>query len=196
MAKIIKIGSTPKISTVNLAKTSRTTNPFKYTNFDGTSLPYADVFEGFEPKNISRLKLIASSVAGSMNKIRTGITEPIVHFVVGLKHGISSAWDYANNTNISDLKSIKKINEIANMQINLPGETLIKNSVADLKMNISSGLENLEHGFISFGKDISEKWNSITSKIHSGKISSGMSVSELEEMWKQEIANAGLKGAA
>ena len=63
MAKIIKIGSmntTLTSKTANLAKTSRQgniTNPFKFSNFEGNTLQFADVFEGFEPKKQNKLKI-------------------------------------------------------------------------------------------------------------------------------------------
>ena len=87
MAKIIKVASstsTPRIA--NQFKTSRvsTTNPFKYQNFEGNTLDvsaFADVFEHYSRKEPHGLKLIASSIAGSMHKIKAGITEPIARFV-------------------------------------------------------------------------------------------------------------------
>ena len=58
MAKIIKVGSqsiTPN-KIANPFRTSRnsTTNPFKYSNFEGNTLQFADVFEGFESKKIGK----------------------------------------------------------------------------------------------------------------------------------------------
>ena len=83
MAKIIKVGSqtiTPN-KIANPFKTTRTstTNPFKYNNFEGNTLQFADVFEGFKPSfkaaPVNKMRMIASSVTGSMNKIKSSIPE-------------------------------------------------------------------------------------------------------------------------
>ena len=103
MAKIIKVGSqnlTPN-KIANPFRTSRnsTTNPFKYSNFQGNTLPfeYADVFGGAK-SNTNKLRMIASSVAGSMNKMKSSIAEPIINFVNRVSENISSAWQYAKVT--------------------------------------------------------------------------------------------------
>ena len=162
MAKIIKVApATHTPSVANPFRTSRnsTTNPFKYSNFEGNTLQFADVFEGFEPKKVNKLKMIASSVAGSMNKIKSSITEPIAQFVGRVRSGISSAWDYAKNTNISDI-----------------GE------------KIASGIGSIGHNILGLGDDINQRWSMVVSRFNSDKISSDMSVSELEGLWKAEIA--------
>ena len=55
MAKIDKVsGFNLGQKIANPFKTSRsmsTPNPFKYSNFEGNTLPFADVFEGFENKS-------------------------------------------------------------------------------------------------------------------------------------------------
>ena len=114
MAKIIKVASstsTPRIA--NQLKTSRnsTTNPFKYQSFEGNTLDvsaFADVFESSAVRETSKIKLIAASVAGSINKIKSSITEPIVNFVNRVCGSISSAWDYAKNTSISVVSGDEK----------------------------------------------------------------------------------------
>jgi hypothetical protein len=55
--------------------------------------------------------MVASSVTGSMTKIKSNIAEPIVNFVNRVRTGVSNAWDYAKNTNISDVPVIKSTSE-------------------------------------------------------------------------------------
>ena len=192
MAKIIKVAPTTSTHQVaNPFRTSRnsTTNPFKYSNFEGNTLQFADVFEGFEPsfksaKGINKLKMVASSVTGSMNKIKTGITEPIVNFVKRVSGGISGAWEYAKNTNISDIGAVKAFNRFMQTEIEIPGLSYITNG-------ISSRITSLNNNVTNIGKDISSKWSALISKFQTkSKISSQMSVSELEQMWKDEISLA------
>ena len=190
MAKIIKVASTtttPK--TANLFRTSRnsTTNPFKYSNFEGNTLQFADVFEGFEPKNTSKLKIIAASVAGTMNKIRTGF-EPIINFVNRIGSGITSAWNYAKNTNISDIIPLKSINEFINKPIEIKLINDISESVSGFKVGITEKIGQWTDNVTNIGKDMGEKWNTLISKINTKKINSDMSVAELEELWKNELA--------
>ena len=190
MAKIIKVASaatTPK--TANLFRTSRnsTTNPFKYSNFEGNTLQFADVFEGFEPKNTNKLKMIAASVAGTMNKIRTGF-EPIINFVNRIGSSITSAWDYAKNTNISDIIPLKSINEFMNKPIEIKLINDISESISGIKTGITDRISNITDNVTNIGKDLGEKWNTLISKINTKKINSDMSVAELEELWKNELA--------
>lgn len=188
MAKIIKVASTTHTpQTANLFRTSRnsTTNPFKYSNFEGNTLQFADVFEGFEPKQTSKLKMIAASVAGSMNKIRTGF-EPIINFVNRIGGGISNAWNYAKNTNVSDLPAIKSFNEFIKTPVCLPeikALTLVKDK-------ISASMDFLNTDITVIGKNVGDKFNTLISKLNKNKISSNMSVAELEALWKNEIALA------
>ena len=122
MAKIIKVGSqavTPN-KIANPFRTSRTstTNPFKYNNFEGNTLPFeiaADVFTATKTGKTNRFKMVASSVTGSMNKMRTNIAEPIVNFVRRVRENVSSAWAYAKNTNISDVPGIKQVKDSLRM---------------------------------------------------------------------------------
>ena len=216
MAKIIKVGSqnlTPN-KIANPFKTSRnsTTNPFKYSNFEGNTLPFelsADVFEGTKNGSTNKLRMIASSVTGSMNKMRSRIAEPIINFVNRVRGGISSAWDYAKNTNISDLPAIKTFNDVMNTPIHLGA---FSDSVDNLARGISSKLEFLNTDIVDIGKGISEgisskmeflntdvtdigkamsaKWTNLISKIHSHRISADMPVAELEQLWRNEIHNA------
>ena len=199
MAKIIKVASathTPNVA--NPFRTSRnsTTNPFKYSNFEGNTLQYADVFDGFEPKKINKLKLIASSVAGSMNKIKSGITEPIVRFAGRIKSGIVSAWDYAANTNISDLAAVKSFNALMSKSIELPGLSAIKGSISGIKSKISSAIGSMNENILGLGDDINEKWAMVVSRFNTRKISADTSVADLETMWKAEIEACELGGAA
>ena len=205
MAKIIKVASstgTPHIA--NQFKTSRnsTTNPFKYQNFEGNTLDisaFADVFESTASKETSKMKLIASSVAGSMHKIKSSITEPIVNFVNRVRSGIASAWDYAKNTNVSDLGAVKGINNIMNAKIEIPGLRAVDEYLhkpIDLS-GMAIGYGAVKENVVELGKGIGAKWNALISGIHAGKnITAEMPVGELEELWKAEISAPKLEEVA
>ena len=214
MAKIIKVGSqniTPN-KIANPFKTSRnsTTNPFKYSNFEGNTLQFADVFEGFEPKKSNKLKLIASSVAGSMHKMRLNIFEPISNFVSRVRTNISNAWDYAKSTNISDLSGVKaianvwkyanetNISEVVGIKNVNASITKLSDTISDkvfgIKDNISSKFSTINTEVTELGKSISENWNSLIARISPRKINSEMSVSELETLWRNEIQAGGIEG--
>jgi len=196
MARIIKVG--PHTVTPNKAanpfKTSRTstTNPFKYANFEGNTLQFADVFEGFEPKNTNKLKMIASSVAGSMYKVRSSIVEPVSAFVRRIGSGISGAWNYAKNTNISDLPVISNMNSsLKGMGETISGRiSAFGDSFANIGKGISAKTEFLNTDITEVGKYVSEKWTSLVSKYSTPKISSDMPVAELEAMLKAELEGA------
>ena len=205
MAKIIKVASstsTPRIT--NQFKTSRvsTTNPFKYQNFEGNTLDvsaFADVFATTATKETSRIKLIASSVAGCMHRIRTGITEPIINFVNRVRESVGSAWDYAMNTNISDLPAFKGMSEsLQNLgdritSIEIPGSKAAGNMIGGMK----SGAGAISDSILGLGKGITEKWDLLISKFQSGsKISAETPVAELEALWKAEIESSGVKEVA
>ena len=215
MANINKVGFNLGQKIANPFKTSRnsTTNPFKYSNFEGKTLQfeYADVFEGSKHSN-NKLKMITSSVAGSMTKLRSSITEPIINFVNRVRDGISSAWDYAKNTNVSDLAGIKTINKVMNADIVDIGKGLgnkisgmgkglsekmafLNTDVVDIGKGISSKMAFLNTDVTDIGKGLSEKWNSLISKVHTNKINKDTSVNELKAMWEAEIA-ASAKEAA
>ena len=186
----------------NPFKTSRsmsTPNPFKYSNFEGNTLPFADVFEGFENKNVSKMRMISSSVMGSMTKFRSSITEPIVNFVNRITTGISNAWNYAKNTNVSDLTPIKNIHNVMQMDVIDLGKG-ISNSISNIGKNISEKMPSFNmpslhigSNISGIGKNLSDKWSNMISKInipHHNRISSDMPVCELKSMWENEIALA------
>ncbi len=208
MAKIDKVsGFNLGQKIANPFKTSRsmsTPNPFKYSNFEGNTLPFADVFEGFENKNVSKMRMISSSVMGSMTKFRSSITEPIVNFVNRVTTGISNAWNYAKNTNVSDLTPIKNIHNVMQMDVIDLGKG-ISNSISNMGKNISEKMPSFNMPTINMpslhigsnisgiGKNLSDKWSNMISKInipHHNKISSDMPVCELKSMWENEIALA------
>ena len=199
MAKIIKVGSqNPTFTSTKIKKASpihthrnsnEVTNPFKFTNFEGNTLQFADVFEGFKPQSTSKLRIIASSVTGSMNKMRTGITEPIINFVNRVRGGIVSAWDYAKNTNISDVPGIKQMNDILNTPINMPHFAIydkISGHIAGIRESINSKI-----GIIT-DLNIQEKWDSMIAKFQARNKYMGMEVLAIENAWKEEIALGGI----
>ena len=200
MSKINKIDLNLGHKIVNPFKTTRTsvTNPFKYSNFEGNTLPFADVFEGFEPKKEHKLKLITSSVIGSMTKLRSSITEPIINFVNRVRCGITSAWDYAKNTNISDVKGIKEFangwNSAMNMDILDVGKGLtttisgLGSNLHDFGKGISSKMAFLNTDVTDIGKGLAAQWNSLISNVHHNRITKDTTVSELRTMWEAENA--------
>ena len=214
MAKIDKVsGFNLGQKIANPFKTSRsmsTPNPFKYSNFEGNTLPFADVFEGFENKNVSKMRMISSSVVGSMNKFRSSITEPIVNFVNRIGAGISNAWNYAKNTNVSDLVNLEGFNNVMKMDVKDLGKG-ISNSISEMNRNISDKMPkfsmpsismpsmpswNVSSSISGIGKNLSDKWSNMISKInipHHNKISSDMPVCELEARWKSINAESTLK---
>ena len=200
MAKINNVGLNLGQKIANPFKTSRnsTTNPFKYSNFEGNTLQfeYADVFEGAKHSaNNSKLKMITSSVAGSMTKLRTSITEPIVNFVNRVREGISSAWDYAKNTNVSDLKGLRTINKVMNADIVDIGKG-IGSSISGMGKGMAEKMAFLNTDVTEIGKGLSTKWNSLISKVHSNKINKDTTVAELKSMWEAEIAASAAKEVA
>ena len=203
MAKIDKVsGFNLGQKIANPFKTSRsmsTPNPFKYSNFEGNTLPFADVFEGFENKNVSKMRMISSSVMGSMTKLRSSITEPIVNFVNRIGENLSNAWNYAKNTNVSDLAPIKSINNVMQMDVKDLGKG-ISSSISNMGRNLSEKMPSINmpslhigSNISGIGKNLSDKWSNMISKInipHHNKISSDMPVCELKSMWENEIALA------
>lgn len=214
MAKIDKVsGFNLGQKIANPFKTSRsmsTPNPFKYSNFEGNTLPFADVFEGFENKNVSKMRMISSSVVGSMNKFRSSITEPIVNFVNRIGAGISNAWNYAKNTNVSDLINFEGINNVMKMDVKDIGKG-ISNSISEMNRNISDKMPkfsmpsismpsmpswNVSSSISGLGKGLSDRWSNLVNKInipHHENISSDMPVCELEARWKSINAESTLK---
>ena len=192
MAKIIKVESSTVTPKVNLFKTSRNsaTNPFKYSNFEGNTLQFADVFEGFEPKNTSRMKIIAASVAGSMNKIKN-VFEPVINFA----KRVSDAWTYAKNTNISDIPAIKSLNEIMNKPIEIKLLNDISSSITGMKSGISDKVGVINSEVTNLCKGLGDRWHSLISTIQTKKITSDMSVAELETLLREELSKD-IKGAA
>lgn len=216
MAKIDKVsGFNLGQKIANPFKTSRsmsTPNPFKYSNFEGNTLPFADVFEGFENEKVSKMRMISSSVVGSMNKFRSSITEPIVNFVNRISTGVSNAWNYAKNTNVSDLVNLEGINNVMKMDVKDLGKG-ISNSVSEMGRNISERMPKFSKPSINMpsinipslhigsnisgiGKNLSDKWSNMISKInipHNNKISADMPVCELRSMWENINAEAANK---
>ena len=181
MAKINKVELNLGHKIANPFRTTRKsdTNPFKYSNFEGNTLQFADVFEEFEPEKINKMKLITSSVMGSITKLRNSITEPIVNFVNRVKDGITNAWTYAKNTEvkIAGLDNIStKIHDVINY---------------DLGKSISDSISGWGKNMTDIGLGISDKWNSLIEKINiknigHNKISSDLTVAELKDLWIKE----------
>ena len=193
MSKINNVGLNLGQKIANPFKTSRnitTPNPFKYSNFEGNSLPFADVFDGFEPKIVNKLKMSTSSVAGSMTKMKSLLPESIVNFVNRVRGGISSAWNYAKNTNISDIAGIKNISEAWNNTMSMDVADIgkgLSNSISGLGNSISNKMSFLNKDVTDIGKGLADKWNSLISSVHHNKITKDTPVDDLKAMWEHEI---------
>lgn len=210
MAEINKVGLNISHKIANPFKTSRsmsTPNPFKYSNFEGNTLPFADVFEGFEQKNVTngKMKMISASVAGSMNKIKSLLPESIVNFVNRVRENISNAWSYAKNTNISDVRGFRTINNIMNTDIVDLGKGLshsvsnmgkglsekmsfLNTDIVDIGKGISNRMSLLNNDVTEIGKGLSDRWHSLISSVNHKRINKDTSVAELKSMWLDEIA--------
>ena len=181
----------------NPFKTSRsmsTPNPFKYSNFEGNTLPFADVFEGFENKIVSKMRMISSSVMGSMTKLRSSITEPIVNFVNRIGAGISNAWDYAKNTTVTD--SVKDLGKGISNKVSEMGRNISEKMPSFNMPTINMPSLHISSNISGIGKNLTDKWSNMISKInipHHNKISSDMPVCELKSMWEDINAEAACK---
>lgn len=194
MAKIIKIDLNLGQKIANPFKTTRksSTNPFKYQDFEGNTIDvaaFADVFNGTST-NKSKLKLIASSVIGSITKLPTRLTESVVNFVNRVKDSITGAWTYAKNKNI-EIAGLDGISD----RLHSTGEYIynilnydigkgISESLTGIGKNVSEGLSFLNKDVTEIGHDLSSKWNivvnnTLNGKIGQEKISSEMPVEEL-----------------
>ena len=204
MAKIIKVGSqniTPN-KIANPFKTSRTstTNPFKYNNFEGNTLQFADVFEGFQPKQTNKMRMIASSVAGSMNKMKSSIAEPIINFVNRVSGYASTAWNYAKNTSftaaMSDAAASIKDSSMSTYRAMADAAISFKGSVAyrtvadtlnkEIEINIPQfkALSNLREGITNIGNDMRTQWDNLVAKIPTKThYTANTPVSELKAAW-------------
>ncbi len=212
MAKIIKVGSqnptftstkTKKASSIQTHRNSNeATNPFKFTNFEGNTLQFADVFEGFKPQKTNKLRMIAASVTGSMSKVKSIIPESIVNFAKRVVGGISQAWDYAKSTNVSDAilaipgarnindgirRNVEATKEFLNTPVHIPGLDTIKSQI-----NATREFFNTPMTFSAFD-GITEKINNMASKIsfHGKQKYANMSVAEIENAWKEIMAAEG-----
>ena len=177
----------------NPFKTTRksSTNPFYSTNFEGTTIDpliCADVLQGVKG-NDSKLKMITASVIGSITKLRTSITEPIVKFVGRVRDGITNAWTYAKNTEVK-IAGFDGISTRFHDFMSYDVGKGLSNSISGIGKNISEGMSFLNKDVTEIGHGLSDKWNSLIEKINLNvgheKISSDLSVAELKDLWIKE----------
>ncbi len=119
------------------ARESIHTNPFA-----GSILP-ADIFEGTQLKSQNKAKMIMSAIAGSFSKF-SKIVEPVAAFCNKVKENVSSAWNYAKTTTLSDLGNsvVEKISTIRkNAEMNKISE---KMSVSELETAWLNELKTME----------------------------------------------------
>ena len=199
MAKIIKVGShnptftSKQNKAADLAKNSRMGNPFKYVNFEGNALPFADVFEGFQPSfKGNKLKMVATSVTGSMTKMRTGLTESITNFVNRVRGGVSHAIEY-----ISDIPAIKQTKDFLLAERHLPSINIkpiegLSSRLAGIKGSFNSTVDFLNKDILDIGKDMKSQWDNLIAKIPSRtRYTAETPVAELEAAWR-ELALGGV----
>ena len=200
MAEINRVDLHIGHKSANPFKTTRKseTNPFEYKNFEGNTLQFADVFEGFNSKEVSfkgnKQKMISSSVMGSITKLRNSITEPIVNFVNRIRTGITNAWDYALHKDVTEIAGIKNIKEglnavkdALNTPVDLNIGRSISDSIAGLGNKISKKISFLNKDVTEIGHDLAEKWTAITGNVSSKThATSAMPVAELRDMWIKE----------
>lgn len=175
----------------NPFKTARKsdTNPFEYKNFEGNTLQFADVFEGFKPQKISKLKMISSSVMGSITKLHNSITEPIVNFVKRIGTGISHAWNYALHTDVTEIAGIKNFKDglhSVKETLNAPIELNIGRGISGLGDKISEKMAFLNKDLTEIGHEFAGKWAAITGNVNHTHVSSSMPVAEIRELWIKE----------
>ena len=197
MSKIQKIDLNLSNKIINPFKTSRksSSNPFKYQDFEGNTLDvsaFADVFEGSK-SNTSKLKLITSSVMGSMTKLHRSITEPIVNFVKRIGSTISGAWEYAKNTNVSDFGTFKPITDFMNTDIAdigrgightiSEGISFLNTDISVIGKGISGKISSLNCELTDIGKNLSSSWTELVNSINPHKSLKDKSVAELKAMW-------------
>ena len=161
-----------KMPFVKARESVHTGNPFKDSSFDRFTLP-ADIFEGSELKSQNRAKMIMSAIAGSVTNFTKRITEPVSAFCNKVRTNLTSAWNYAKNTTVTEcgqsiLNSISELGSRAKDSISSYG-TNMKNSISEKLASMKKGTETI-------------------------KISENTPVVELESLWINETEL--MKGAA
>lgn len=198
MSKINNVGLNLGQKIANPFKTSRnitTPNPFKYSNFEGNSLPFADVFEGFEPQKTNKLKMITSSVAGSMTKIKSLIPESIINFANRVSEGLSNAWTYAKSKVLFTLPGEEACKKAMNTDIvdigKGIGEILNKDALeVGKEVSQKLGVSGTMSAIGSLGNGIQGKWNALVNSMSiskSPKPTKETPVSELRDMLQVEL---------
>ena len=112
-----------KLGTLTINK-STCTNPFeknvfKGKSFEGSVLPFADLFEKIKPPTLEqakpkKLEMVAGAVAGAINGFKTGfrarVTEPVVQFAHKVRENVALGIDKVKNVKNSlvELKNSMK----------------------------------------------------------------------------------------
>ena len=110
-----------------------------------------------------------------MTKLHKSITEPIVNFVKRIGSTISGAWEYAKNTNVSDIVPVKPIADIMNKDIVDIGK--------DIGHTISEKFSYLNTDITDIGKSLSASWTELINNIKPNKSLKDKSVAELKDLW-------------
>lgn len=91
-----------KLGTLTVHKSTCTNvfekHKFSGKRFQGSVLPFADVFSAIKPPSLeekpNKLKMIAGAVAGAVLGFRTRVTEPVVQFAKRVRTTISNGIDH------------------------------------------------------------------------------------------------------
>ena len=197
MAKIIKVGSqNPTFTSQKIKKASplhthrnsnEVTNPFKFTNFEGNTLQFADVFEGFKPSfkasSANKLRIVASSVTGSMSKMKSSVTESIANFARRV-----SDWASTKKTEFLATPIVKKTNDI------LFTKHYMSDIISNAKEGINSRIESISSSTVDLGNSIKARWAGLVKNVSSIGRSKydNMSVPELRVCLAEALAQGGI----
>ncbi len=146
--------------------------------------------------------MISTTAMIEKNKMKSLLPESIINFVNRVRAGVSHAWNYAKNTNISDVPGFRKVNEILNTEINIPALDGIGAHMSEriaglkngIKEGISSQVEFLNRDVMDLGREMSGKWNAMISKVaFAGRQKyANMTVAELETHLAAALAEGGI----
>ena len=125
-------------------------------------MQFADVFEMAKPVQTNKMRMIASSVTGSMNKMKSSITEPIVKFVNKVRENIAA---------FNEIPAVKSFNEVMNtpieLNVKMPSFKGVTESMATIKEGLTSKMSYLNRDVLEVGNDIKARWEALVAKIPS-----------------------------
>ena len=98
---------------------STSTNPFEKTSFkgrvfNGSVLPFADVFQSIKPVEAvkpNKVKMVAGAVISAVVDFKTRLTQPVVKFANYVKEHIANGIDSIKNVKTSIVEMGKSVHE-------------------------------------------------------------------------------------